>query len=69
MCREILQFIAYKCFFFHENLTHTQSKKVGFGWVVMRSLDSGFGRKGDFRIAGKWGRMGKKWGAGRRLLD
>ena len=53
MCREILQFIAYKGFFFHENLTHTQSKKVGYGAVVMRPLDSGFGRKGDFRIAGK----------------
>jgi len=65
MCREILQFIAYKCFFFHENLTHTQSKKVGYGGVVMRPLDSGFGRKGDFRIAGKWGKIGKKWVAGR----
>jgi hypothetical protein len=69
MCREILQFIAYKCFFFRENLTHTQSKKVGFGWVVMRSLDSGFGRRKDFRIAGKWGKMVKKWGAGGRLVD
>jgi len=26
---------------------------VGYGEVVMRPLDSGFGRKGDFRIAGK----------------
>nr|QNO47217.1 hypothetical protein ADAEDOLL_00023 [Methanosarcinales archaeon ANME-2c ERB4]QNO47313.1 hypothetical protein JBNABBKG_00006 [Methanosarcinales archaeon ANME-2c ERB4] len=69
MCREILQFIAYKYFFFCENLTHTKAKKAGFGWVMMRSLDSGFGRREDFRIAGKWRRTGEKWGASRRLSD
>jgi len=60
MCREILQFIAYKCFFLNKNLTHTQAKKVGFGWVMRSSLDSAFLGRWDFRIAGKWGEKGEK---------
>ena len=32
VCKEILQFTAYKCFFFYKNLTHTQVRKGGF-WL------------------------------------
>ena len=32
VCKEILQLTAYKCFFFHKNLTHTQARKGGF-WL------------------------------------
>ncbi|KAF5415371.1 MAG: hypothetical protein C5S48_06115 [Candidatus Methanogaster sp.] len=44
-------------------------KKVGFGYVVTRSLDSCFERRGDFGIAEKCGKIVKKCGAGGRLLD
>ena len=68
MCREILQFIAYKRFFFCENLAHTQAKNAGFGWVMMRSSDSGFGRRGGFQDCGKMRGNGEEMGRRQAII-
>ena len=45
-----------------------EKKRVLVRWWLGRLIVV-LGARGDFMIAGKWERMGQKWGAGRRLLD